>query len=453
MNYRIFSLFFLMSLSFFAQEKVSDTLTIKMTPPISTRVVLYGAEGAKQKYITYADSSDGIFKLAIQKSHSKGMYRLVFNQETMDYLDFLFLNESFEIQFDPTKPDKSPIYKGSAINNTYAQTVHFIGEKQQKIDSLQVLIFQEKEVTKLEELTKKYKSYQKNLIQYTNNFYQKEKNTLIKDLIKANTRIQPQEPIKNPEEYLPYIKEHYFDFVNFSNSNLVHSPILVDKVMDYVFYLTVSRDEETQNNLYKEAVLEVLQRIDNQEQKSGFIQALVQSFAKEENIQVTDYLFSEFYDKLNPPFQKKGFKSTIQKDLSTAVGRIAGDITWVEDKKTLRLYELKDYDHYVIVFWSSTCPHCLKELPKLYEYTKDKKRIKVIAVGLETEESKAKWKSETYYYPEFTHVLGLEKWETPVARLYNVYSTPNFFVLDANKKIIAKPYEVVDLKVFFNGLK
>ena len=272
-------------------------------------------------------------------------------------------------------------------------------------------------------------------------------------MINANTRIQPKNPILNPEEYLPFIKKHYFDKVDFNNTNLIHSSILVDKVMDYVFYLTVSRDVETQNNLYKEAVSTVLQRIDNKQLKAGFIQALIQSFSKDENIVLTDYLFENFYDKLETSFQKKDFKDSIQKELRTAVGRTASDITWVEDEKTIHLLDLKGYDNYIIVFWSSTCPHCLKELPKLYEYTKDKKNIKVIAVGLETKESQGTWKSESYYYPEFTHVLGLEKWETPFARAYNIYSTPNFFVLNAEKQIIAKPYEVVDLKVFFNGLK
>ncbi|HIP48902.1 MAG TPA: redoxin domain-containing protein [Lutibacter sp.] len=454
MNPRLSILLFLISLSLFAQKKeVVDTITVKISPTVSTRVVLYGAEGAKQKYITYADSSDGVFKLAIPKTQTEGMYRLVINQKTMDYIDFLFSNTSFEIQLDPTKLDENPNFIGSNINRNYFEASKVIAKKQQIMDSLQVVCFQEKEPSKLKRITGDYTNLFWQLTEYLNHFNKTEKSTLVKDLIRANTRIQPQKPIQNPEEYLPYIRKHYFDAVDFNNTNLIHSSILVDKVMDYVFYLTVSRDIETQNNLYKEAVLFVLEKIDNQQLKSGFIQALIQSFAKDENIVLTDYLFDNFYTKLATPFKKKDFKKTIQKELQTAVGRTASDITWVENEETIHLLELEGYDNYIIVFWSSTCPHCLKELPKLHEYTKDKKNIKVIAVGLETEESQGTWKSETYYHPTFTHVLGLQKWETPVARAYNVYSTPNFFVLNADKKIIGKPYEVVDLKVFFNGLK
>jgi len=201
----------LFSISLFAQKNPAvDTLTVKMSPAISTRVVLYGAEGAKQKYITYADSDNGVFKLAIPKSNPKGMYRLVFNQKTMDYLDFLFVNKSFEIQFNPTNQDKEPLFKGSATNETYSKVTYYINKKQQQIDSLQVLVFQSKEDSRLNELTKQYIALKKELSSYTTTFYQKEKNKMIKDLVKANMRIQPEKPIKNPEKYLPFIKSHYY---------------------------------------------------------------------------------------------------------------------------------------------------------------------------------------------------------------------------------------------------
>ena len=454
MNLKLSLVLFLISFSLTAQKKeVSDTLTIKMTPVISSRVVLYAAEGATQKYSSYADSDDGVFKLAIPKGSAKGMYRLVFNQKTMDYIDLLFLNQSFEIHFDPTKPDQNPVFINSNSNKDYFSKGAIIAKKQQKLDSLQVVYFQENEAKELKKIRKRYQETKAQLDNYLAAFYRAEKNSIVKDLIKANTRIQPKEPIKNPEEYLPFIKKHYFDTIDFNNPNLIYSSILIDKVMDFVFYLTVSNDVETQNKLYKEAVQDVLQRIDNPKLKTGFIEALIQSFARDENIILTDYLFTHFYDKLATSYQKKDFKQSILKELRTAVGRIAGEITWEENKKTMRLSDLKDHEYYILVFWSSSCPHCLKELPKLHEFTKDKKNIKVIAIGLETKESRGSWKSETYYYPEFTHIVGLGKWESPIARTYNVYSTPNYFVLDATKRIIAKPYEVVDLKVFFNGLK
>jgi thiol-disulfide isomerase/thioredoxin len=446
----------LLSVSFglFAQNNSSvDTLKIKIKPVISNRIVLYSAYGSKQKYVSYDDSENGEFNLSIPKNQHKGIYRLVFDQKTMNYIDFLYLGEEFEIQFDPTKPEKAPLFKGSNTNTRYYENLNNIVQKQQILDSLQVLCFQEKDSITLQGLNEKYIKQQKLVAAFLSNLDKTEGNRIIRDLIKANARIQPEKPIENPEEYLPFVKKHYFDSIDFNNENLIHSSILIDKVMDYVFYLTVSRDPETQNNLYKKAVSDVLQRVDNKGLRSGFIQALLQSFAKEENIVLTDFLFTEYYNKLPLEHQNLDFKNDLQQELKTAIGRTASEITWKEKDSIIKLSELKNYDNYIIVFWSTTCPHCMKEIPKLYEYTKDKKNIKVLAIGMETEESQGIWRSETYYYPEFTHILGLGKWENSIARSYNVFATPSYFVLDTDKKIIDKPYELIDLKVFFKGLK
>jgi thiol-disulfide isomerase/thioredoxin len=419
----------------------------------SNRIVLYSAVGSQQKYVSYADSSTGEFKISLPSNTHNGMYRLVFDQKTMNYIDFLYLGKGFSMQFNPLMLDENPVFKNSDENNRYFMNLNKLGSMQQKIDSMQVLYFQSEDPAELNNLKVDYMAEQKLVTDYLANFNGTEESPIVKDLINANTRVQPIEPIRNPEEYLPFIKAHYFDAVDFNNPNLINSSILIDKVMDYVFYLTISRDINMQNELYQEAVSDVLQKIDNQELKAGFIQSLVQSFARDENTVLTDFLFEEYYDKLEPSFQNVAFKLSIQKDLKTAIGRKANDIVWEENDTIQKLSALKGYDYYIIVFWSSTCPHCLKELPKLYEYTKDKKNIKVIAIGMETEESQNAWKSETYYYPTFSHILGLGKWDNPIAIDYNIYSTPNYFILNTEKTIIDKPYEVVDLKVFFNGLK
>jgi thiol-disulfide isomerase/thioredoxin len=228
---------------------------------------------------------------------------------------------------------------------------------------------------------------------------------------------------------------------------------LIDKAVDYVFYLTVSNDPHTQNELYKVAVTDVLQRMDDEKLRADFIQSFIQSFAKSENIVLTDYLFETFYNKISMPFQDKKFKTAMEQELKTAVGRAASDIAWQEAGKTLKLSEMEGYDYYVLMFWSTTCPHCMKEIPKLYDYTKDKNNIKVIAIGMETDESKTAWKSETYYYPTFSHILGIDKWDNPIAKAYNVFASPNYFILNADKIIIYKPYEMVDLEAFFDALE
>ena len=62
------------------------------------------------------------------------------------------------------------------------------------------------------------------------------------------------------------------------------------------------------------------------------------------------------------------------------------------------------------------------------------------------EEKADTWQNYKQRFPNWHHVLGLNKWENKIARTYQINSTPTYFVLDANKKIIANPEKLVDLK-------
>ena len=449
-------LILLLPLSLFAQKnEVKDTIDITMKPAISTRVVLYTSNGAQQKYINYVDAVDGEFKLAVPTDLSEGMYRLVYNQKTMEYLDFLYAGGGLKFQFNPEDAVVVPVFENSKLNTTYFARLEEFGSYQMRLDALQVDFFEAKDVKSKQDIVMAYKAVFSDQKTKLDQFLITEQNPLIKDLIKANMQVKPASPIVEPIDYLPYIKAHYFDNIDFNNTNLVHSTILVDKVIDYVFYLTKANDPETQSKLHIEAVSNVLDRIEDVQLRKGFIQTLIQSFTKNELYKVTDYLFAEYYDKLPLGMQNSTYKSGILQELKTAVGRIAPNFEWKEgeDNKVQTLENLAGYDNYIIVFWSTSCPHCLKEVPKLHEYLKANEKIKVILVGLQTEEDKGAWKSETYYYPEFTHVLALGKWENAIVQNYNVNATPSYYVLDADKKIIAKPFEYVDLKDFFSKKK
>jgi hypothetical protein len=79
---------------------------------------------------------------------------------------------------------------------------------------------------------------------------------------------------------------------------------------------------------------------------------------------------------------------------------------------------------------------------------KNKTSTKVIAFGMEKDNYA--WDNYIHRLSGWHHVLGLGKWENKTARTYQVYSTPTYLVLDANKKIIAKPDTIKDVMGFFD---
>jgi hypothetical protein len=77
----------------------------------------------------------------------------------------------------------------------------------------------------------------------------------------------------------------------------------------------------------------------------------------------------------------------------------------------------------------------------------NKKNVKVIAFALEDDAFVWESYSKANLYG-WHNVLGLNKWQNKVAKIYQIFSTPSYFILDKNKKIIAKPNEISDVKAF-----
>ena len=94
----------------------------------------------------------------------------------------------------------------------------------------------------------------------------------------------------------------------------------------------------------------------------------------------------------------------------------APEIVWKENGsgKEYKLTTLNDAQNYVLVFWSTGCSHCLREIPVLYTHTKNSKNTKVVAFSLENNDKD--WKKYIQNYPKWHNAIGLKKWENPIAR-------------------------------------
>ena len=115
---------------------------------------------------------------------------------------------------------------------------------------------------------------------------------------------------------------------------------------------------------------------------------------------------------------------------TTAIGSIAPNFSWKENNQNFSLSSINEAENYVLVFWSTDCSHCLREIPELHKSLQQKSNIKVIAFAMERNDTG--WKKMKGTLSNWHHVLGLNKWENKIARTYNILSTPTYFILDNN---------------------
>ena len=176
---------------------------------------------------------------------------------------------------------------------------------------------------------------------------------------------------------------------------------------------------------------------------------------KGQNADIVDGMFADYYNKLPADFQDGKFRNKTLGKLQAAIGRTAPDFSWKEEGKTKSLSTLKDGKNYLLIFWSTSCSHCVKEIPELYKYMQTQPDTKVIAYALEKEDFE--WNEFTKQLYGWHNAIGLnpkDKWDNKlVTETYQVHATPSYFVLDGNKKIVAKPNDLGVIKKYYTITK
>jgi thiol-disulfide isomerase/thioredoxin len=121
------------------------------------------------------------------------------------------------------------------------------------------------------------------------------------------------------------------------------------------------------------------------------------------------------------------------------------------DFHPVSLYDIKS-KYTLVYFWDPSCGHCKKVTPKLSELYKTKGKelgLEVLAVYIEADTSE--WfkyiKENELNWINAADLLGKSNFR----KYYDIYSTPVIYLLDRNKKIIAKRIDVEKLEDFIKN--
>ena len=435
------------------------TINGTMSPATESEwVILYKIEGTKQLFIQNSEikitettvqgekQKLGSFNFTMPKNSKIGSYRITYSLNSKGFIDFIFNKENIRFNFHPDFPNESISFSTSKENILYRKYLDEISKEQENLDSIQVGMLQNQDLN----LKIKYKSTLNKVNTIQEKYTRASKEMYILPFIEASSRNNPSEIITAPQKYMSFMIDTFFDNVDFNNKTLLNSSFLIDRITDYVFYINYSDDRATQQKLLKESIDKVLSKVENNFFKKEVIQFLISQFEASMNLELIDYVFENHYDVLPLHIQDKKFKEQKMGLFATEIGRNAPNFSWIEKGERLMLSKLNEELYYILLFWSTECSHCLREIPQLHEFLKENKKITVIAFSLEKNDFS--WKNYKKKLPNWHHVLGLKKWQNKIVNTYNINATPTYFVLDSTKKIIGKPNELKELKSFIKKL-
>lgn len=403
---------------------------------------LYQVTTQTSKFVNNAEiKEDGTFTFTLDKNQPTGTYRIVYNQPQDQYnFDFLYNNEDIELTYDFDNGLTFIKSEENKLWNSYNKSIQLVGNSLNN--------FYMKGENNEEDFNKIIQILQNTQTEF-------EKAAEGKMALNFITASKPYIPSKyvDAQTFSELAKADYFKHINFSNPVLQNSNFLLEATLNYIFNFV------NQNKINASYITNIDTAVNaignNPEVKKVILEVLYYQFSYENIESVANHIASTYLLDI----AKADNDTELYNDLiyfkNASIGNKGYDFDIViydeEGKATVKkMHNLDEAENYLIVFWSTTCSHCLEEIPQLHQYVKtvNPKQLKVIAVALD--EDRYRWKDMTYKYPEFYHVFGEGKWDNPIGDNYNVKATPSYFVLDKDKVIIKKPYDFEAFKDYFS---
>jgi peroxiredoxin len=160
----------------------------------------------------------------------------------------------------------------------------------------------------------------------------------------------------------------------------------------------------------------------------------------DDNITALDELVTDF-EKVHPDlFMAKEMRDKVERFKKVALGVIAPDIDLIDLEGNSKKLSEVDADYILIDFWASWCGPCLLQTPdlrKAHKAFKDK-GFEIYSVSIDTKDKAWKRAIEKHQLQNWTNVIDTRGWGSEVANDYNVSFVPYNFLIDRNRKIIAK---------------
>jgi thiol-disulfide isomerase/thioredoxin len=423
-------LIFLLLLPLFcsAQHKISGTFFPKNT---FTTVYLYQINSKSPNYLNYIShkrlDENSEVSIPLSEELTPGMYQLNFGIPRTDYHFNFIYNGEEDIVFQYSQED-GVSYSQSEENIVYLDYLN----KTQMTNELLTAVFH-KGVSK-----KDYDAVFDAIDEIQHHFEVRSLGLMANSFIKTGRSSRPKSQI-GPAEYLALEKAHYFDAINYNDPALKNSLRLVNLSILYVLRFSQGQDINT----HFQNIDKVMRQIgDDLYLRKEVATRLWVNYSMDQDNTLSNYIADTYVIPVAKQLGDFTLITEIQQFQRTALGSLAPDFQISQGRK---LSDLSGSDRYLLIFWSSTCSHCLKEIPQIQEFVKsiESKKLQVIAFGLE--DQLYPWKATIEDYPNFTHVYGEGKWDNKTADAYNINSTPTYLVLDKDKIIRAKPESLEEL--------
>jgi Domain of unknown function (DUF5106)/AhpC/TSA family len=447
-------------------------LTLK--PFTNSKVYLgyhYGKVKAVADSLILDGNSTGTFRG--KDKLTGGIYFIVSPKKEILFELLIDQHQQFSISADTAHLPASITFTGSPENISFLEYTAFMNSHGKSLTNLQSQLAQTKTKSDSILIREKIKKLDEEVKTERDGIENKDPNSLLATLLRAL-----KEPVVPPTPKLPngrpdstfayrYYKAHYWDNISFTDDRLIRTPIFepkleryykdlvspeadsIDREIDYM--LLFSR---TNKDMFKFLLVYFTQKYVNPE-FMGQDAVFIHLFEKYINTGQADF-FTEKY--------RKFVDDRAYSIMANLIGQPAPNLEMTDTSGNIRsLYEIPA-NFILVCFWDPTCSHCKETIPKvdsIYQAKWKYEGLQVYAVMVDG--GQENWRNfiRAHNLGDWVNVYQTTAQHDTVAaagrpdyrQLYDVYQTPVLYLLDKEKRIVAKKLtyqqvdEVINLKL------
>ncbi|TSA25316.1 MAG: DUF5106 domain-containing protein [Bacteroidetes bacterium] len=392
----------------------------------------------------------------------KGVYILVISDKT--YFDFVLNNDKkFSMETDISDPVGLMKVTGSLDNEEFYAYMHYDQKKFKEIQGLQEqLKSQGLPGDSVQEINRRIGALNDEIIDYKLNIAKERPFSFLAMLINAM-----KEPVIKEIPTLPggrkdstfayhFYKEHYWDDMDLADSRLIRTPVFYPKLKKYTDQVVVQHPD----SIFKEAVNLIEQARPDTEMFKYLVWFFTSHYENSE-IMGFDKLFVDMVDTYYVTGEAAWVSGAVLENIlkkaarirPLLIGNLGPNLVMMDTSNQLvALYDV-EASITILLFWDPDCGHCEKEIPHLkevYDKYREKYKMKLFAVCSDT--SMAKMKEHILKKQmDWINVNGPRTLTRNYHELYDIQTTPVIYILDHDKRILAKRLQADQVEKFLNN--
>jgi thiol-disulfide isomerase/thioredoxin len=400
------------------------------------------------------------------ESLPQGIYMIVLPGR--NYFEILISDDQqFSVSCSYNDYSNTLEFKGSEENSYFIQYQKRWVAMQQEASSIARRIQANKQNSdSIKVLTAKQKTQEQNMKSYLRNVISDNHQNLLSMLVKSMYPVEVPEftipsGVHNPDSIrwllkYNYNKDHFFDNLDLTDERLLRTPILQAR-LDVFFKNVLIQSSDSINN----AIDKLMRRCESNKKVFQFISVFLFNHFRESEIMGQDAVMVKLADDIylsgKADWVSQEFKDDLRKQVEllryNLIGMKAQDLVMDSYRGVfVSLYDI-DKDFVILYFWEPNCGHCKEATPKLKAYYDKAKDNGVEVFAVCTISDRQAWAK----YIEENDLQWINGWDPQRAThydyYYNVQSTPIVYILDRNKKIIAKKLAVEDIPGFIDNYR